>query len=362
MRLRSWPVFCLSALLLPIGLSHAAVFEDEVERDFAVRSIGQLQITNLRGGITVKGWAQDKIRVNAKRKVQAESADEAKQFFDALDFRYQTSGKDIELSAQYGGGRDIHQRLRERQNPRTSMDMVVLAPANFHLRVWAVDGAVAVTGWNGPLEVRTAKGKIEISDMGSPNASLLCPYCPIRASKIRGSLRCMGGTGNVVVEDAQGDQLFVETSSGNQKLDRIVAQQLYISKSGRIEGRALKGKIEFHSTEGDVEILDASGFASGNTSSGNVRIQMKDWRFEDRALIESVQGSVSVQLPATFSGEVDARSVAGKAKVDFKLKSQYNPNLIGPQPANHFRGKVGESDEQLKLFSRDGDVHLLKGP
>ena len=133
------------ALIFLAGVSaEAAEFTDEVERDFAIRTIGQLNVTNLRGSVVVRGWSLDKIRVKAKRKVLAETPEEAAKFFGALDFRYQLVGEDIELSAEYGRGLTIDERLKERQTSKTEMQIIVYAPSNLKLRIWTVDGAASV--------------------------------------------------------------------------------------------------------------------------------------------------------------------------------------------------------------------------
>src|SRR5262249_7882576 len=95
-------------------------FYDDVGRDFTLRSIGQVQVPNMRGDVQVQGWALDKVRVRAKRHVRAASPTEAKRLLSAVDFRYSAGRDNIELSAEYGRGLDIQERLHERMHPRTS--------------------------------------------------------------------------------------------------------------------------------------------------------------------------------------------------------------------------------------------------
>src|ERR1700758_1629478 len=73
-------------------------FTDEVTRDFNLRSSGQIQLTNLRGNITVQGWSQDIVRVRARRRVFADSEEAAKTAFAAMDFRFQDSNGNIECA------------------------------------------------------------------------------------------------------------------------------------------------------------------------------------------------------------------------------------------------------------------------
>lgn len=151
-------------------------FTDDFERDFILRTHGELQITNTRGDITVQGWPLDRIRVRATRRAQARSLPEAQGLFKALDFRFSAVGGFIELAAEYGKGLTLEQRLQEREQPRTEISMHVSAPSHLKLRLWAVDGAIQLRGWSSPVEARTAQGEITIQDVRAP-VSVLCPSC-----------------------------------------------------------------------------------------------------------------------------------------------------------------------------------------
>jgi hypothetical protein len=339
-------------------------FVDELEKDFTLRTIGQLQITNMRGNVVVQGWAMDKIRVRAKRKAMAANEEEAKALFSALDFRYQSSRENIELSAEYGRGLSIEDRLKERENPKTSMEMQIFAPANLKLRVWAVDGSVTVKGWNADLEVRTASGPILAESLRSPTVSLLCSTCAMQVKSARHaqSLRCMGGAGAITIQDVAGSQVYAESSTGAIRLAGVSGEQLYVSKSGPITGGKLRGRIEFHTQQAPVEIEDSRGFLSGRTETGNIIARMKDWVFTDRALIESVQGSIVLDLPQQFSGDVDVWSLSGKANIDFPLTPEgVSRASVGPEPTNHLLGRVGSGGGLLKIFSERGDIRVEHG-
>ena len=127
----------------------AAEFTDDVERDFKLRSIGHLQISNLRGPIVIQGWTLDKIRVKARRKVIAGTRRGGQAVSStALDFRYRERRRRHRAFRRIRhAASEIQERLRERENPRTSMEMVDhRARPNLKMRVWAVDGAVQREG------------------------------------------------------------------------------------------------------------------------------------------------------------------------------------------------------------------------
>ncbi len=348
-------------LLAPFGSLEAAEFSDEIERDFALRSIGRLHVTNARGSLLVQGWALDKIRVKAKRRAEAETVEDAKRLLSAVDIRFSHSGDDIEVSAEYGRGLALAERVKEREQPRTSMDIVIYAPANLSLSVWTVQGKASVRRWNSRAEVRTAGGPIQVEDMKGENLSVLCPTCAMEVRKVRATLRCIGGSGAIDISDVEGEHLYVETDKGSVKVSNAKGEQLYVSKSGSISGKDLEGRIEFHSASGQVSIMDARGYLSGRTESGDILAKMRAWQFSDKALIESIRGNVSVTMPSTFSGDIEIWSVQGKASVAFPVEKIRRQDLIGPEPANRFQGRIGRGGELLKLYSETGNVSLLRG-
>ena len=346
-------LLCLSA--------HAADIQDEVERDFALRSIGDLEISNTRGGIVIHGWSMDKIRVKARRTMKTENAEEAKKLAAAVDFRYRELDGNIELSAEYGKGLDIQDRLKERANPKASMEMVVYAPANLKLRVWAVNGAVHVKEWRAPLEARTDSGPIQIEDVRAETVSLLCPSCEMSVKNVHSSVRCMGGSGPINLNAVNGKSIYVESNSGQQQLKRVSGEQLYVSKDGGISGSLLQGRVEFHTLSGEVSLTDGAGFLSGSTDSGNIDVKMLQWKFADKALIESVKGSIFLTLPSSFAGEVDLWSLYGHTHTGFTVAAISDNPVFGPEPANHLQGRVGQGGDQLRVNSQFGDINISKG-
>ncbi len=337
-----------------------AEFVNDIERDFPLRSIGQLQITNMRGAVTVQGWAQDKIRVRARRRVSASTEAEAQKLFSTIDFRFKSADGNIELSAEYGKGLEIGDRVRERESPHTSMEMIILAPSNLKLKVWTVDDHVSVKGWSESLMIRSNRGGVQVEGSKGKETAVLCDSCSINMHAIRGSVRSMSADGGVSLSDVIGSQIYVESGSGAIDVGEISGDQLYVTKTGAISGHSLKGNVEFHTHQGAVDIDEASGFLSGSTESGAIKARMKEWKFTDKALIESADGAIQLSLPPTFSGELDVWSAKGKVELAFPLKKLPGPDVMGPEAPNHFSGEVGDGGERLKVYSERGDVRVMK--
>ncbi len=153
----------------------------------------------------------------------------------------------------------------------------------------------------------------------------------------------------------------VDTAGGAAAVARVSAEQLFVSRDGAINGRYLTGRIEFHTSQGGVDIRESSGFASGRSERGDIMLRMREWRFADKALVESARGNITLALPPTFSGEVDVWSGYGKTRMGFPIQTSREPRAYGPEPANHIYGRVGDGGEQLKVFSQEGDVEVISG-
>lgn len=336
-------------------------FTDQIERDFHLRSIGQIQFTNLRGNITVLGWSQDRIRVQAKRHVFAENETAAKAHFPAMDFRFQESDGNIECSAEYGRGLNIDQRVQERERPaefQSKMDMIVYAPSRLKVKLWTAAGNSSLKNWGNSAELRTVSGDVSAENVKGIRITALCQNCSAVLKGIRASIRAITDGGNLAIQDVEGQEVFLESAAGNIQAQKIRGeQQLYVTRSGNIGVKDTRGHVEFQTREGNVEVTGLSGFASGKSESGSIQLRAEQWEFRDKALIESLKGNISLSLPLAFSAEVDLKSNHGTVQSEFPIRRSADEN----SSPNHLIGRIGEQTaELLKVSSDSGNVSLLK--
>lgn len=341
--------------------SNQGIYEKEIRRDYLVRSLGTIRVSNLRGPIRVHGWPHHKIRVIARISAEAQGMFDAERMFSQVEPLYQKRNNgDIELRVQYGKGLDIKQRLRERKSPGASVDLLIYAPAEMNLVILGVDDPLEVDQWAANLSVRSTQGAISVHEVRSGEVDLTCPECKMNVSRVNGNLRIYGGQGEISVEKVSASQIYVENVSNSISAHEVQGKQTYVSKTGDVLGEKLKGYIEFELGEGATILQSVQGFVSGRTLSGDIRIEVDQWSFADKALIESENGNIRVELPRNFSAEVDIGSVYGKASLEFPIRESGGGTEIGPFPANVFRGLVGVGGEQLRVFSSHGDVAVSR--
>ncbi len=358
-------IVILLCIYFKINYAYSSEFIDEIEKDYSLLSIGNLSVTNTKGDIHIEGKAIDKIKIKIRKTAIAENSEAAKKLFELADFRYQASGGgNIEISSQYNKELSIEERLHEGENTKIHSDIYISAPAKLKLKVWSINGKVILKNWHSGISIRSNSGTLQLENLKADEVSILCSSCAADLKNINASIRCMAGAGQIKLNNVSGKNIYIETSSGPIHLLNVQGGQLYISKSGPIEGQVLNGKIEFRAQESSVLLREVSGSLSGAVKTGDITATVKNWVFTDKALIESLKGDIRLTLPKVFSGDIDVWSIHGQASVDFPTTSiQESPNSSNSAASNlnHIVGTVKDGGELLKIFTTDGNIHVFKG-
>lgn len=355
----SWAFFIVTFLIS--GSSFSMEYEEQVEKVIPLRSNGKLQVLNNRGDIVIEGWSQDKIRLSLKKKAVAENVEEAQKLLKSVEVVHQVIDGNVEISAKFGHGLNLQERFKERANPKTSMQMSLLAPAGRELQVLALHGSVILKSWRGAVEIRSASGRVQVENVKGSDVFILCPSCTIEAKDVYADLRCIGSDKGIQLEHIEGVQVYVETDSGSISAKKIKGDQLYVSKTGPILVHDTKGIIEFLSREAQVQLSRVSGFVSGKTTTGNILLKITEWAFLDKALIETIAGNVNLALPEEFAGELDLHAEQGKLNLgipidvdEIKNKSQADANQNSHK--RHLTVSIHGGDDQLRVVSEKGNI------
>jgi DUF4097 and DUF4098 domain-containing protein YvlB len=169
----------------------------------------------------------------------------------------------------------------------------------------------------------------------------------------------------------------ISAASGDGSIDvaRISGHLELRSGDGSIQGRELNGDVRAHTGDGsirldgvngtlDVDTGDGSVTASGKltsvrarTGDGSVAVHARagsaaetDWT------ITTGDGSVTLELPEGFNGELDAHTGDGRIHMnDIPLS-----NVTGEIGRNTVRGRLGSGGRNVKVRSGDGSITLRR--
>jgi len=74
----------------------------------------------------------------------------------------------------------------------------------------------------------------------------------------------------------------------------------------------------------------------------------------DDLKFSTVNGSVSVEVPSDFSGELEMETVNGSLTTDFPL------TVSGKINPKHIHAKIGNGGRRVEMSTVNGSIHLRK--
>jgi DUF4097 and DUF4098 domain-containing protein YvlB len=123
--------------------------------------------------------------------------------------------------------------------------------------------------------------------------------------------------------------------------------------NGSIEAEGLQGDADGTTVNGSVDI-STSGSARATTVNGSINASMDRAVWPNGAKFTTVNGGVTVRLPAALNADVRLSTVTGGIQSDFPLNIATDP---GPK---HAEGVVGGGGQRLDVTTVNGSISLLR--
>jgi hypothetical protein len=130
----------------------------------------------------------------------------------------------------------------------------------------------------------------------------------------------------------------------------------------RFVGKSVNGDVEAEQLSGPVSIATVNGSANFSTSSygeattvnGSIKAQMGAGDWPDTLEFNTVNGGITLDLPADVGTEVRASTVNGDISTDFPL------TVTGRFSPRRMNGTIGSGGRRLEIETVNGSVHLRK--
>src|SRR5438093_516709 len=121
------------------------------------------------------------------------------------------------------------------------------------------------------------------------------------------------------------------------------------------KGKLAAGKtIEIKGVNGDIDAVAGSGDVEAQTVNGSIVASMGKAMWTDALDFQTVNGGITLELPANLSTEVKASTVNGDIETDFPLTIT---GRFGPRRLN---GTIGNGGRRLALQTVNGSIRLRK--
>ncbi|MGH7606721.1 MAG: DUF4097 family beta strand repeat-containing protein, partial [Gemmatimonadales bacterium] len=151
-------------------------------------------------------------------------------------------------------------------------------------------------------------------------------------------------------------------SSSNEDNDVVVDFAVQVPAGVEFHGQTVNGEMAAEGLAADVEArtvngsvrVTTSGVAEASTVNGSVYVEMGRADWTDELDFSTVNGRITLVLPATLSTDVRASTVNGDMETDFPLTVS---GRFGPR---RWRGTIGAGGRSLNLTTVNGGIRLKK--
>lgn len=191
---------------------------------------------------------------------------------------------------------------------------------------------------------RSDPESVSIRELEQAGSVTICAVYPGRGGRPNECVPGAGGRMSTRNNDVVVD-FTVSVPAGVRFVGRTV--------NGRIEARGLSAEAEAHTVNGGVE-LETTGFGRAETVNGSIRARFGRGDWTGSLDLTTVNGSLTVELPASAGARVEASTVNGSIETDFPL------TVEGRMSRRHVSGTIGGGGGGLHLETVNGSIHLLK--
>jgi len=128
------------------------------------------------------------------------------------------------------------------------------------------------------------------------------------------------------------------------------------SVNGGIGVQNIRGNIRFETVNGGVNLNGVNGTVKGETVNGGVNVDLAGSRWEGEGLqVETVNGGVTLAVPATFNADVHAATVNGGMRSEFdgaRIEGKHGPKKMDV--------KLGAGGPAVRVETVNGGVTVRK--
>ncbi|HEV7500173.1 MAG TPA: DUF4097 family beta strand repeat-containing protein [Vicinamibacteria bacterium] len=123
--------------------------------------------------------------------------------------------------------------------------------------------------------------------------------------------------------------------------------------NGDVAVRGLEGDVHATTVNGSIDVATA-GRVEAQTVNGSIRARAgrADWTSD--VSFRTVNGSITLTLPASAAADVHAQTVNGEIETDFPL------TVSGRLAPRRLSGSIGGGGHALEMQTVNGSIHLRK--
>jgi DUF4097 and DUF4098 domain-containing protein YvlB len=276
----------VALIIAATALTARTLGAQSLDTTVAVRSGARFELTSVSGTVRVRSWNRSEIRINAQSDGARVNVDASPSSVSVRAIPRRGEGDvDFTISVPSGTGLEIH----------TISADIDASGVNGEARLASISGGVTLAGSSGDVEVESVSGDVSATDVRG-RLEIASTSGDVQARQIRGDVTARSVSGDVTIDQADAQEVGVETVSGD------------VGFSGPIHEN---GHYRFRSHSGDVTVRVAgelNATVDVSTFSGDLepdwpitvspgRMRPREWEFtigngSARLNLESFSGTI----------------------------------------------------------------------
>ena len=313
-------------VLLALVVTASAATEENISRQLDVTSGGKLVVDVDFGTINVTAGVDDKVVIEAYRKIDFGDEAKEKEYFAAAPVAFSQDGNVVTVRAHHTKSKEFCSFGHSEMDGRYT----IRVPKRFETDLHTEGGDVTAGEVTGNATVKTSGGKLAFKHL-------------------EGTLTANTSGGSIAVEDCRGP-IDIETSGGDITVADGTGTLDAKTSGGRIDVRNFSGDTEVRTSGGNLSLQRITGKIIGKTSGGSIRASIPDAVVGDVRL-ETSAGNIDVSLPATATVDIDASTSVGEI-------SSRLPFETHDVDKEHLRGKLNGGGKSVKLQTSAGNITI----
>lgn len=299
-----WSQFVLSlaAIMLILNIpAQAEEYSFDYQKIVEVREPIQLNLYATKGNVTVVGGSDNRIIIDAVKRVRGTNRNEAEEVADHIEIKVKSGENHVDVETHY------------------------LQMVNRGKSFWSRLLGTAGTDSYGDVD-------FQITVPTRTSVTIVC---------LNGNVDISSVEGDVVVEN------FCGSTAGEYIFGSIALEQ----PTGQIDLHWVEGDIRVKSTSSTISIIQVRGAIDLSTSAGVVNVQTELDSPRDY-FVETGSGSITFSVPGSSSGLLNIETQSGEIRTEIPvtIKSVSRKKLVG---------QFGNGGPTISLSSGTGDVDVV---
>ena len=123
---------------------------------------------------------------------------------------------------------------------------------------------------------------------------------------------------------------------------------------GDLHVAGARGPLVLHTVSGDLDAVTAKGPVHAASMNGDVRVRIEAFGDTGAVKIQTINGSITAELPAQLDADVDGSTVNGSITTDYPL------SVSGQFAGRKLKGTLGRGGRTVHLETVNGSIRMKK--